>query len=491
MAAMLVIAIAVMLLYSGPISDIDTWWHLATGKQIVQQRALLDADPFSLHGDEVSGQRGIILNGYWIGSVTFYLSHLLLGDYGLIALRIALFLACFLVMHGLSLRMNASMLPSALMLVMAVIVCSDFTGMRPQIFSFLFATLCVFTLELIHGDLEKNRPGWSHLGWSHLIPLPLIMILWANFHRGFMIGTVIIALYAAAELITSIAKRRRPDMASYLYLAILLLSALSTLINPNTYKPYVELVLLEGSVLQSKTSEYISPLTLLTKYKMYLPAYWLYLAACLYIVTRVNVRIALRHFLLITFMCAISLSAFRYIPFLVLTTGPIIAHYLSLESSGARYLRSSLATITALAALTVFSINLAPERLGRSLESAVDSRAFPMAAAEFIIKNKPAGNLFNHFNWGGYLIWRLHPDYKVFIDGRALNEGMFHAYTRILWDASSAEALLGRYDVNTVIIPEKNPLTGERYVLPGVLGASPSWTLVYMDDVALVYTRRR
>ena len=25
----------------------------------------------------------------------------------------------------------------------------------------------------------------------------------------------------------------------------------------------------------------------------------------------------------------------------------------------------------------------------------------------------------NHYNWGGYFIWKLYPQYRVFMDGRA------------------------------------------------------------------------
>jgi hypothetical protein len=28
------------------------------------------------------------------------------------------------------------------------------------------------------------------------------------------------------------------------------------------------------------------------------------------------------------------------------------------------------------------------------------------------------GNLYNNVAWGGYLLWRLHPPRKVFVDGR-------------------------------------------------------------------------
>ena len=46
------------------------------------------------------------------------------------------------------------------------------------------------------------------------------------------------------------------------------------------------------------------------------------------------------------------------------------------------------------------------------------AKNFPMSAAEFVEENKYPGPLYNHFDWGGYLIWRL-PHLQVSMDGRA------------------------------------------------------------------------
>ena len=40
--------------------------------------------------------------------------------------------------------------------------------------------------------------------------------------------------------------------------------------------------------------------------------------------------------------------------------------------------------------------------------------------------------MFNPYVWGGYLIWSLYPDYKVFIDGRGLIPEVFFQEVRVL-----------------------------------------------------------
>ena len=43
---------------------------------------------------------------------------------------------------------------------------------------------------------------------------------------------------------------------------------------------------------------------------------------------------------------------------------------------------------------------------------------FPVKSVEYIEKEGIKGNIFNSYNWGGYLIWNMYPDQKVYIDGR-------------------------------------------------------------------------
>ncbi len=48
-----------------------------------------------------------------------------------------------------------------------------------------------------------------------------------------------------------------------------------------------------------------------------------------------------------------------------------------------------------------------------------DAKHFPVAAADFIATAKLSGNPYAHDQYGGYLIYRLAPQIKVFVDGRS------------------------------------------------------------------------
>jgi hypothetical protein len=112
---------------------------------------------------------------------------------------------------------------------------------------------------------------------------------------------------------------------------------------------------------------------------------------------------------------------------------------------------------------------------------------YPVGAVEWVRDHRPAGPVYNHFNWGGYLIWAL-PEYPVGLDGRTNLYGeerldrAFRAWTAD--DGMSADPDLGQAGV--VIAPTK--LGREDVKLTGRLrAAADRWQVVYEDDTAIVF----
>jgi tetratricopeptide (TPR) repeat protein len=124
--------------------------------------------------------------------------------------------------------------------------------------------------------------------------------------------------------------------------------------------------------------------------------------------------------------------------------------------------------------------------LGVGLKASV----YPVAATDFLKEHKLPGNLYNAYDWGGYLMWRLFPDTLVFVDGRSDSIEHFVASSRIenAWEGWS-EAL-DAYRVNTIITRTCYYDTGEPLSLIDALVRHPGWSLVYRDEVAVIYVRR-
>jgi hypothetical protein len=121
---------------------------------------------------------------------------------------------------------------------------------------------------------------------------------------------------------------------------------------------------------------------------------------------------------------------------------------------------------------------------------------YPAGAADFLLAHHVTGPLFNTYEYGGYLIWRLWPQQRVFIDGRSLSESVFQDYGRILYNVEerggkNAQQLLDRYGVQTIVMNTFEYSQGLVYRLAPAL-ADPQqteWKLVYDDPTAIVLMR--
>jgi hypothetical protein len=122
---------------------------------------------------------------------------------------------------------------------------------------------------------------------------------------------------------------------------------------------------------------------------------------------------------------------------------------------------------------------------------------FPTGAADFLLRHHVTGRMFNTYEHGGYLMWRLWPQERVFIDGRALSESVFMDYARILYNRDqsdgmpSGEEIAEKYGIDVIVMNTFEPSGGTMYLLAQAL-ADPSqtrWKLVYRDPQALVFMR--
>jgi tetratricopeptide (TPR) repeat protein len=118
---------------------------------------------------------------------------------------------------------------------------------------------------------------------------------------------------------------------------------------------------------------------------------------------------------------------------------------------------------------------------------------YPERAALFLLRERLPGHLFNDYNAGGFLAWRLGPAYPVYIDGRLIPFGhaFFDRYRRLMQqplDSPDWQREAEARKLNTIL------LSVARY---GGLGnfplqafcSSKTWRPVYLDDVAVIFVR--
>jgi tetratricopeptide (TPR) repeat protein len=120
---------------------------------------------------------------------------------------------------------------------------------------------------------------------------------------------------------------------------------------------------------------------------------------------------------------------------------------------------------------------------------------FPENAAAFIERENLPGRIFNSYNEGGYIAWRLGPKYQDYIDGRAIPFGEELFLRNVVLMGTPPESPewrreAERYDINIIIVPLGYYALGQFPVLRQFCDGE-TWRPVHLDEVSAVFLRRR
>jgi hypothetical protein len=494
--SLLLLLVGVSLAYLlRPIQELDFFWHLKTGEWIFEHRRLPAADPFSYTAAAVPTMaERFTLTSYWACQVLYYGAHAAGAWTGIVLLRFALAAALFTVIWKR--RQGDAVVDAALLIVFAVTFLELYGMDRPQILSFIGFGLLLVLLDSLKKTSE-SRPGHPSPfpGYRRPLSLALVMIAWANVHGGFILGQATIVVYLVAEGVKFAHRSLRP-VTSEAYRALLISGCaglVGSLVNPNTYHALKTPFLQAGNEGQRVLiTEYLSTVEALTQHKEYrvIIVWIIMLLASAAILSRPK-TIDITEVVVLAIVGYFAFKALRYIAVFMIVAIPVIGRFLS-QYGRPRWARAG-AIACALVLVLVYARDERPEIRRLRTGDWVDRDIFPVAAADFILASGLSGNMYNAYNWGGYLIWRLAPERKVFADGRNINPGI-HWQERIIGLAFEQPAqiawkpLLDRYGVGYVVIP---PTEGG-YPTPLFerLARDPEWVTVFNKENAAVFARR-
>jgi hypothetical protein len=482
-----------------PIFDPDFWWHLATGRWMWQHGTLIQEDPFgfvSFEGEEA--RRGFILKQYWLSQLLCYGVYLLAGFKGIVLLRASVITLMFYFLYRLMRREGTRLLPSLLLVYLAeLVIVKEFTyvGGRPQMWTSLFAVLVIYVLEGV-----KQKRQWAYAS------LPLLMFFWANMHGGFVLGDIIIATYLAVGLVF------RTAGASFVISTVL--AMLISGLNPNGYMAFLGVL---STFFNIESAEYWQAITetqslfqhaSLSGIMEFLPFF-----SGLLVLSLVSFPLNLKRILwekkelvlIYVLVFVMGVQSIRYIVFFAtvaslitaINLGPVMSRWKGLE---AKAIFRKVSVVITLALVLLMAGDLAASGYGRtSLKMERPYNSDYEGATDFISQNRLKGRIFNDYTPGGYLIWRLHPDIKVFVDGRALSLRGFDLFREI---ADNSFRPLSRYDITPLYIRALGSFDIELVVLSGCDKASgvtiplsyalindDGWAIVYVDGGAIVFMK--
>jgi len=175
-------AIAITIACSGPIWDMDFWWHLSSGRFFVEHRAFMQGDPFTFPVNSEDITSNPVINGYWLGQVILYSTYRVAGYYGIIFLRVLFILSALFSGFLLAGKLGSSRLNATVLFAASGLVFVNFTGERPQLFSFLLAPVIYMLIEDLREGCRNDR-----VPWKPACAMIILMLIWPSLHRGFLI----------------------------------------------------------------------------------------------------------------------------------------------------------------------------------------------------------------------------------------------------------------------------------------------------------------
>ena len=456
-------------------ADPDAWWHLRTGQLILQSHGVFHSDPFSFTR---FGQPWV--NHEWLSDVLLFSIYRVAGMGGLIVAFAAVIAAAYLLVFA---RCAGRPYLAALMTLWGAVASASTWGVRPQMISLLLAAVFLLLLEG-----SEQRP--SLLWWT----APL-MLLWVNLHGGYPIGLVSVGLFLAGEVLEA-GIREKPWQHSLprlkaLAMAFLLCLALVGL-NPYGWQIYLyPFETLHSVAMQRFIQEWFSP-------NFHDPASLPFLFMLLALIAGLALsprRPRLRTLLLLLVTIPAGLRAVRHVPILALVLVPVLADLGEawLQQGGAtRLLKKPLAVQTSrtlainflvLISFAVFTVIRVRHVVSHQAET--EARNFPAAAVAFMEHEHPPAPIMNHYNWGGYLIWKLYPQYQVFLDGRAdvYGDDFMTDFGSCYYLTGNWKKTLEHWSIRTVLLPPDAPLIT-------ALRSSPEWQQVFSDSQAVILIKR-
>ena len=469
--------VVILSLFTASEQDPDFWWHVRIGRWMVDNWRLPSTDIFTF----------TVPNHVWTDHeyLTEILIWLVYGATGVVGVSLAFGLltwAAFWILYQQVRRQPWVIV--AVGLAIGAVAGSPIWGPRAQMITFFLT--CV-ELYWLHGYLSGRSRALRYF--------PLVMVLWANLHGGWVIGFVWLGVALAAELIGWAWDRSNSAHRAHVrFLAIItVLSVVAVAATPHGLSLYPYPFQTQGSVAQQKLIvEWFSP-----------DFHQVYLRPFEAMVFLVIIGFALRRpplyeFLLTLVALGLALQSVRNVVLFVAIATPVMINSYSAywkETSAARGWkfdvppRKVFAVVTALvlAVIALATTLRIYDTINPAKQRSVAIADYPVAAADWLDAHPEVGTrMYNQYGWGGYFAYSFspQPNRKVFIFGEAalMGDPLLNEYEDVQTLRPSWKQRLDQYRIDYVVYNR-----GE--ALANVLATQPEWKLVYEDSVAVIYVR--
>jgi hypothetical protein len=476
-AALMLIALRPLVI---PIPPHDFWWHMATGRLIVQEGAIPAVDTFSYT------QAGApFYNQGWLAQVLLYGLYNVGGVPLILLVQSAMITLAYGLLLWLCIRRSGALRLSVGVLLLTLPLVFDNWNVRPQSYAFpLFVGFLVI--------LTTWRTGHRRHGLLWL--LPLLMALWVNIHGSFVLGGVLVALTFVGEALRRLFAPRHqadadapaaPPLRMLFFWGALTAAAL--LLNPR----HIEVIgyvrdLLSTSAVTDLVTEWAPPTTRALTGRIF----FLTVMAAVLILSYARRPPDPIDMLLTGALFWLALGAERHIVWFGMVLVPLLAvQAASLVAAREGKPRRSAAGLPAMNAALIGLLGLLlllglpwvkphldlPPEIGRLIATET-----PVAAVDYM-RDEPEPQrperLFHTIGTGSYLAWAA-PQQPVFIDTR------IELYPLAQWRdyldlnaGRNVDELLNQYLIDGLLLHNE-----QQAALLTYAEAAPEWEVRYRDE---------
>ncbi len=466
------------------IADLDFWWHLKTGQIILEQRAFQHTEIYSF---TAAGREYI--DHEWLFQVIQYLIFKASGPAGIILFKCFLIVGIYLLLARFLLRNQSSSAVALAVLLLSIAGGRTRFIERPELFSILFLIATYLGID------DYLRTGNERKLWA----IPFLFLLWSNLHAAVILGLLLQSAFLAGVWLESALKKTgypaHYDIQKRRLVPLILLFVISILvtgINPYGYRvlavPFELTAIIDSGLLHNQEWQQPAPTQL--------PFFYLCLALTFGLTAVSFRRLHFTNLLWAAFLGYISMKYVRNVGLFCVFMPVLIAPYLGIVSE--RLLRYSFVVTSAALVFLLYLFFNSPYQFGIG-----EASYFPDRIVRFTKAKNLNGNMINSYGFGGYLIWRLYPERKIFIDGR--NEVYLPLIKKLIAsraDSRSWKKLLSEYQIEyallnyvddlerLTILDQNHEATVTYAPFSSTHFPRAAWALVYWDDNGMVLIKR-
>lgn len=463
------------------LSDADTGWHIRAGEFILETFSVPRQDIFSFITPPPHW-----INHSWLSQVIMAFVHQSLGLTGIVIFFGLLISLSYLMLFRLMQKEQGNIF-LAVFIILLTIASSIFHWLaRPHIFSLLLFVITYYLLEQF-----QTR----HIQTLYFFP-PLILF-WVNLHGGFVSGFILISIYMIGNLLKFVLSRDEGKKLHRQKTRVLTLTLLAclfiSLINPYGLDTTLYPVkLISQKLIMDHTAEFQSP----NFHHLLLVPFKYFLLLMILLIGILKKKLDVIEILLIIVFANMAFFSQRFIPLFCIVVAPIFVRNAQwiLNQAKSRFVdvlqkksndvyltdASASGYLWLVVGIMIVTLAVATNRI----EHKFDENRKPVEAVNFLKKVSLKGNMFNDDEFGDYIIYSAHPQYKVFIDSRIDMYGVdqFKDYLAMVYVKPGWENIMEKYNITWGIFDADS-------IFSRHLMGRNDWKLIYSDSVANILVR--